>query len=280
MTIAFLIILVLLFVLRIVMGIFMQPKSQDAIDKSFSETSLSAPKYHTMTLKSGKKIGYITAPNPNKPVFLMLHGSPGSSTDFLNYFKNEYLRSNYEMISIDRLGFGKSDPHAEPSIQKQSDAIAECISTLGLLDRKLIGFSHSYGVPIMVNVSRQHPDWFTYNIFAGGANDAENEKTFFFNPIFKYLKCLLPQPVSNSNDEKLSHADQLKIIASSYHNYDLPSVFIHGKKDKLVDFKNQEFVKNNVTSPNVKFMDIEDKGHIFPLMNVEYTIDLIKPYLE
>lgn len=276
--ILFTVISILLVTAIVTMHLVMRPKTTESIKKEFEEISLSAPDYKGLELKNGKKIHYLIAENKGKPIFFMVHGSPGSGADFLGFFKNEYLRENYEIISVDRLGFGLSDNNVETSIEKQAESIAELIETLDFSHRKMISFSHSYGVPIMVKLSSEHPHWFTMNLYAGGASSAVDEKTFFFNPIidFSPIKAILPKAVGNSNDEKLAHAKELKKIEDIYATYHLPSVFIHGKKDDLVDFKNQLFLKNLIKSQNVQFIDLEDKGHLFPLMDVDYTVSLIK----
>lgn len=276
------IILVLLLVIIVALHLFMRPKTQTAINKDFEKITLSAPIYKGLVLKNGKKISYLVAENKDKPIFFMVHGSPGSAADFLDFFKNEFLRQHYEIIAVDRLGFGISDNDTEPSIQKQSESIVELIETLNLDERNMFAFSHSYGVPIMINVSNEHPDWFEMSFYAGGATSAKDEKQFFFNPVIDFypVKAILPKAIGNSNDEKLAHAHELKNIEKIYAEYNAPSVFIHGKKDKLVNFKNQLFLKNLIKSKNVQFLDLEDKGHVFPLMDADGTVELLKPYLE
>lgn len=276
------IVVIALTIMIVAAHILMRPKNLHAIQQEFDTLQYSAPVYKSLQLHNGKKINYLIAPNNDKPIFFIVHGSPGAASDFLDFFKNQFLRDNYEIIAIDRLGFGFSDNRPEPSIQKQTESIAELIKSLVLDKRKMIAFSHSYGVPIMLNLSCQHPLWFEFNIYAGGAHSAKNEKKFFFNPIIDFppIKFILPTPATNSNDEKLAHPQELKKIEKVYNEYQLPSLFIHGKKDNLVDFKNQEFVKNHTQSPSVLFLDLEEKGHLFPLLNPDYTLDLLTPFLK
>ena len=56
----------------------------------------------------GRTIHYAMTGNADKPTLFFIHGSPGSWDAFKTYLKDEDLRANFRLISIDRPGFGQS----------------------------------------------------------------------------------------------------------------------------------------------------------------------------
>src|SRR5262249_30438003 len=63
---------------------------------------------HTLTLRDGRKLGYIDIGDSNGPVILACHGMPGSRLDFANH--DPVLRSlGVRLIAPDRPGYGLSD---------------------------------------------------------------------------------------------------------------------------------------------------------------------------
>lgn len=70
-----------------------------------------------------ESLGVTSVTSPQTQVqILFIHGSPGSKEGYSAYLEHPDLRKRADLVSIDRLGYGESDPLPEPSILKQACA--------------------------------------------------------------------------------------------------------------------------------------------------------------
>ena len=63
--------------------------------------------HHSISIE-GQHIHYVYTGKPVKGTILFVHGSPGSWADYKLYFKDTSFTSEYQVIAIDRPGFGNS----------------------------------------------------------------------------------------------------------------------------------------------------------------------------
>jgi pimeloyl-ACP methyl ester carboxylesterase len=91
----------------------------------------------------------------DRPLVLALHGTPGSR---LKFTAAEPLVGalNLAMISIDRWGYGASDPHPRPSLAAFADDMRELLDQLGLTRASVVGVSG--GGPFAAALAAVHPD--------------------------------------------------------------------------------------------------------------------------
>lgn len=84
---------------------------------------------------------------PDLPYVVFIHGAPGSSGDFLDFFQDRKLTNNFNLISMDRLGYGYSDfGQSETSMQKQAEAIMAVIAHACPNNRVML-VGHSMAAP-------------------------------------------------------------------------------------------------------------------------------------
>jgi pimeloyl-ACP methyl ester carboxylesterase len=84
--------------------------------------------YHTVT-HAGRTMHYVRT-GLGKHLVVFVHGSPGSWDAFAEFMIDPDLIRSATLISVDRLGFGKSEPgQAEKSLGPQSILIARIIET-------------------------------------------------------------------------------------------------------------------------------------------------------
>lgn len=97
-----------------------------------------------VTLKDGRKMGYVEYGDPNgKPIFYF-HGLPGSRLD-AGYLQQIALREQYRLIGIDRPGMGLSSPVSGRSILSWTDDVEAVADSLNIDNFSIIG--HSGGAP-------------------------------------------------------------------------------------------------------------------------------------
>ncbi|MEQ9306649.1 MAG: alpha/beta hydrolase, partial [Marinoscillum sp.] len=120
--------------------------SDDEMKEAFLDRPLQ-PISQTITIDSNHvHYVYLATGKPNLAVFV--HGSPGSWSAFVDYLKNDTLMEKYDVVSIDRPGFGQSDGgRPERSIGRQAFQMQEVISRFSHENKVLIG--HSLGGPVV-----------------------------------------------------------------------------------------------------------------------------------
>jgi len=92
-----------------------------------------------------------------KPLVIFVHGTPGGWHNQASFLYDEFLRDHFHMISMDRLGHGRSIGKVEPSLQ------AQAASFKALLDRDTSGngaimVGHSLGGPIVARTAMDYPE--------------------------------------------------------------------------------------------------------------------------
>ena len=91
---------------------FQKDYSQEQVNTTFNKLGLQPPQFDSVHL-GNKQIFYLTnnlneQSSAEKPYLFLLNDSGKSSTFFLRYFKDTNISSNYHLIAIDRIGFGKT----------------------------------------------------------------------------------------------------------------------------------------------------------------------------
>jgi len=207
---------------------------------------------------------YVWAGSDDKPVLLMIHGSPSSSSFWKAFFEDEQLKSNYKLVAVDRPGFGYSNfGKLLPDIKKQSDLVAAVISEVETGKGNYV-LASSYGGPVAASLAMENNDRIDGIVFQSSSLIPEKEKTYDFTfwtrP--KWIAALLPTTIRMANDEKWSHARELAKIQKGWDKIRAHIIFLHGSDDGLIYPKNATIAKElavNAESSEIKFF--EGRGH-------------------
>ena len=239
-------------------------KTDKQVYKSFQKVQQEAAIYYT--LFDQKKMRYITnKPFKKKlPIILFVHGAPGSSSDFYKYLQDTDLQKKANLISVDRLGYGFSDyGTTEISIKKQAEAINNIANLYKKSKIILVGWS--YGGPIIAKMAMDN-NLYTQLVLLAPAISPKDEKYFWFGNFAKWkaTKWFVPKPFVVAENEKLAHAKELKKIASNWKNIKIPITYFHGDKDRLVPYKNMQFIQKKVADSLLKCITLKGRNHFIP----------------
>lgn len=207
------------------------------------------------------------------PYVVFIHGAPGSSADYYDYFRNEDLYSKVNLISVDRLGYGYSDfGHSETSIQKQGEAIQSIIENSCSSNVILVG--HSFGGPIAVRMAMDNPDSYKSLLLLAPALDPDNEKMIKIAhlAVNKPTSWITPAALRVAADEKFAHSAELKKMISLYDRIDIPIYHIHGTKDSLVPYENLDFSIKHLNPNLFEAITVEGEDHFLPWTQQELII--------
>lgn len=221
-------------------------------------------KYHHF---QGHRLRYVELiTNKSLPYVIFIHGAPGSSADYYDYFRNEELYSKVNLLSIDRLGYGYSEfGNSQTSIQLQGEAIHSIIEK-SCSTNNVILVGHSFGGPIAVRMAMDYPTSYKSLLLLAPALDPENEKEIkiAYLAISKPTRWITPVALRVAADEKFAHSDELKKMLSSYGKIEIPVCHIHGNEDSLVPFKNMEFSKKHFNSNLLESIILDREDHFLP----------------
>lgn len=220
----------------------------------------------------GKAIRYIASDyiNNNLPTILFIHGAPGSSDNFFKYLKDDDLSKKANLISVDRLGYGFSDyGNAETSINKQAESIYTIIKKHQLNNLIVIGWS--YGVPIAAKMAYKYHE-VKQSVLVAGAISPKDEKFFGIAKLLRWnsTKWMFSKALKVSDKEKTTHVDELTKMLKDWESIKTPITYYHGTKDKIVPYKNIDFITAKVNDSLLTAITVEGGNHF--ILSKKYSM--------
>ncbi len=236
-------------------------ESDKGVYRNFKKEGITPQIYHENF--QGKVMRYIAAkPIDNSlPTLLFVHGAPGAGENFFAYLKDEDLITKANLITVDRLGYGYSDyGNAETSIEKQAESIYAITEKYKLTN--LIVVSWSFGVPIAAKMTYKYPE-IKHNVMIAGAVSPEDEKFFGIAKVlrWKLTKWMFSKALKVSDKEKITHITELAKMQDDWKNIKTPITYYHGTKDRIVPYKNINFIKTNVKDSLLNAVTVKDTNH-------------------
>ena len=209
----------------------------------------------------------------NKDTIVFLHGS-GLSHIVWSLAEQFFSSKNYNVLSIDLPGHGNSDGPCLDSIEKIADWMEKVFDKLKLKNLILVG--HSQGCLEILEYSSKYKERLKKLVFVGGSNkmpvhpdlielaqsghsDAvklmmkwgyEGSKKFIGgNPVEKIIQS--PRDISEILAVDLNACNNYSNGSEAAKVIDLPSMFILGELDKMVNLeagkKFSNLIKNSTT---------------------------------
>lgn len=248
----------------------------NAVVKSFKKSHLTVKIYRTSY--QGKPMRYVaTKPIDVKlPTLFFIHGTPGSSADFFKYLQDSVLNQKANLISVDRLGYGFSNfGQAKTSITEQANSIIN-ILTENQLD-KVILVGWSYGGTIAAKMVMLNPEMVKHVVLIAPAISPKDEKYFALGKLAQWqlTSWMIPKVFKVAEDEKLTHAKELKLMLPDWSKIQTPITYYHGDNDQIVPYANANFIKQEMASNYLNLITIKDGSHFIVFKNY----DLIKTEL-
>jgi len=223
-------------------------------------------KYFKSRSLSGRTIRYLVLHHHDTlPLVFFIHGAPGSLTDYINYLTNDSLNDVFNMISIDRPGYGYSGfGDAVTSIEKQAALIYEIMQQYQFGKSILVG--HSYGGPVAMRVAMDYPESVDHLMLLAPAIDPEHEIIFQIAYLGKWpvTRWLTPTAMKSATDEKFTHIEELRKMLPYYDNITAQVLHIHGKADNLVPYANLQFLLKKLPQEQLDTISLPNEGHFLP----------------
>jgi pimeloyl-ACP methyl ester carboxylesterase len=212
------------------------------------------------------KLHYVKTGNDTLPTLFFIHGSPGSWDAYKQYLQDSDLLKKYQIVSIDRPGFGYSEFGKAKNLKDQADIISPLIKQLSN-GKPLYIIGHSLGGPLAVQLVADNPERFEGMILLAAAIDgseepAEKWRGFLYHTPFQYL---LPGAFRPSNTEIWYLKKDLVALADEFKKITCKVWIIHGDKDSFVPVGNAAYAKKMLL--NAKLVNVtilKDAPHFIP----------------
>ena len=253
---------------------------------------------------------HITDAGEGRPIVL-IHGWP-LSDEMYEYQYNDLINKNFRVIGITLRGFGKSDkPYGEYNYNVHALDIKKVLNKLDIKNAVLGGFSMGGAIAIRfvsayngAHVSKlalfgaAAPIWtqrsdFPYNLSQSAVDDLialnfqdRPKLVSNFAKIFSATKTSLNEGIGNWLTgiclSASSHATAQCLIAlrdtdlrSDLLKITIPTVIMHGKKDKICSFDLAEQMKDGILNSHI--IAFENSGHsLFLEETHKFNEELIK----
>jgi non-heme chloroperoxidase len=253
---------------------------------------------------------HVTDAGKGRPIVL-IPGWP-LSDEMYEYQYNDLINNDFRVIGITLRGFGKSDkPYGKYNYDVHVADIRKVLTLLKIKDAVLGGFSMGGAIAIRVAATDEEsiisklalfgaaaPIWtqrddFPYNLAKSAVDDliALNFKDrpkllANFGKIFSATETALNEGIANwlngINISASSYAMAQCLIAlrdtdlrSDLAKIEIPTLIMHGKKDKICSFDLAEQMKAGIA--NSKLIAFENSGHSLFLEETEkFNDELIK----
>jgi len=253
---------------------------------------------------------HITDAGEGRPIVL-IHGWP-LSDEMYEYQYNDLINRNFRVIGITLRGFGKSDkPYGKYNYDIHALDIKKILSKLDIKDAVLVGFSMGGAIAIRyvskdkgTHVSRlalcgaAAPSWtqrkdFPYNLPKSAVDDLielnykDRPKLLSnFAKIFSATETSLNEGIGNWLNgiclSASSYATAQCLVAlrdtdlrSDMVKIKIPTVIMHGRKDKICSFDLAEQMKIRISDSRI--VTFEKSGHsMFLEETKKFNAELIK----
>lgn len=220
------------------------------------------PDFHTYRI-GGRSMHYTHVGNDSLPLVVFVHGSPGSSSAFIDFLADTNLSRVVQMISVDRPGFGYSDfGKTEDSLAMQAKVLKPILEKYMPLPVILVG--HSLGGPVIARTAMDYPDLVSGMIMVAPSNDPSLEpKEWFRKPMNWWgVRWMFPLSMVVSNQEILPLKGELEKMLPMWPHITCPVTVIQGDKDDLVNPGNAAFTRRmSVNSPEVDTVMVPGGSH-------------------
>ena len=258
--------MVLFIVPQITSGCFSFRMNEKELNDYFQKRAVS---YKRLQYTSADRtINYVqVGENYSLPTVIFMHGAPGSLSTFVDFLTDTLLLQSFNMISIDRPGYGYSNfGKSEPSLEKQ---VALILPLLNNTRSPTILVGHSLGGAVIAKTAMNYPDKVDGLLFIAPSISSRLEPhEWYRKPLYSpLLRWIIPKSLRVTNDEIYFLKGELKLMSDQWKNINCPATVIQGGQDSLVDPGNADFAQHVMTGTKTRIIYLPEANHFLPWNN-------------
>lgn len=213
----------------------------------------------------GYEIHYRYLDLDNEASVVFIHGTPGSWSAFMGYFRDSLYYNQFNLAAPDRPGWGESTYSvAVPSLEEQSKLLKPMLEQIPA-PRILVG--HSLGGPIVARMAMDYPELIDGIVMLAPAlaPELEPHEDWFRVPMrWPVISTFVPMDFLISNEELIYLEEELVEMMPFWTSIEIPAVVIQGGQDNLVHPRNAQFADSMLVNAPVKVVYLEEQNHFLP----------------
>ncbi len=224
----------------------------------------------------GFRINTYRIGNPELPKALLIHGSPGHWSDWVNVLLDKKLLSKMCLIVMDRPGYGNTDMPPARELSQQAD-VAKSVMSYYCNDYECYTVAgHSYGGGVVEQILLDHPGTTAKGIYVAGTLSPAHQPRKWYNYLasMTLVNWMVPKIMQASNIEMMNLQADLRMNTSRIGDIRQPIVLIQGTADVLVPYETVEFYRE-MKSEGVSYVIVEGMNHFIPWSNPELIVDAL-----
>lgn len=213
------------------------------------------------------RIHYVQRGDIHKPTLVFIHGTPGSWEVFSKQLEDEVLLQAFNLVSIDRPGWGSSSfkQNEYPlSLSLQAKMIEPLLSKLRETSSHIILVGHSLGATLVPVIAIESPGLVDGVIAIAGDLSANLLKKQWYNSVaqWRLSQKVLPESLLLANDEVLALPKNLEQLNLSWIQLEAPMLVIQGLDDALTNPGNAGYAKKIRSKGGVEVEAFVGSGHL------------------
>lgn len=192
------------------------------------------------------------------PILFLVHGSPGSTVDFKRYLLDEDILSRANVVSYDRVGYGReSTGKVLPSLAEELELLHRILEPFPTGQVVLAGYS--YGGTLVMASDRN----FRKKIVLAPAVRGDLEPMFLAMKFYQWswTRNFIPNVFQGAAEEKLRHVQELPAYADAWTKSPSPVLAIHGNKDHIVPYENSLYLQGIFPAKQFRLVTLEGGNH-------------------
>jgi esterase/lipase len=203
-----------------------------------------------------------------KPLLVLIHGSPGDYSGWGKYLKDSILYSKYRILALDRPGFGQSVKEgvlAFPDLEFQAKVVRKFCQKFAH-NQPVVVVGHSVGCPIVAHFAMNYPDEIKALVLLAPAISAEAEQPRWYNRLA--AKPAIHKKISHemqvSQEEMMNLPPQLEKMQPFLSQITCETWLLHGCLDMIAPYPNARYVKKNLSNTKLHFTSYPFQNHFIP----------------
>jgi pimeloyl-ACP methyl ester carboxylesterase len=238
---------------------FSIPKTDVAVFKEFRKNNISVfiekkefKSFDYRVLTTQKVIDTV------KSTIVFIHGSIGSALDFKKYMLDSILRKKANLISYDRIGYGKYQTgEVQESIAFEKDMLEDLTKNLNPKNTILVGYS--YGGPIALASKKKYKK---IVLLAPAIYSKVEKMPWMINfYMWKITRWMLPKTWQAASKEKLTHKKDLQNFEEFWDENPSSIICIQGDDDWIVPYQNSLLLQQQISPERFKLVTLKNSGH-------------------
>lgn len=218
---------------------------------------------------NNRHIHYVSCGNDSLPALVFIHGSPGNWNNFEDYLKDSELLQKFNMISVDRPGFGYSDFGKAEHMDEQAKQISILLNHIKN-NRPIFLVGHSLGGPMIVALAYYNPGLINGLVMLAGCVDPAEETKEEWRHIISCSpwRYFIPGIQRPSNDELVYFKKDVLEMPYMLSQIKCKVIIMQGDHDLVVPYYNALYAKSKMkNAQSVKLITLKGADHSIPWTN-------------